>query len=51
MFEVNFTSGSNLNLTNLTNFTTDIVHLNLDTSEMEIKMNVSKMRVRNPFKF
>ena len=44
MFEVNVTSSS-LNLTNLANFTTDLVHLDLDTSELEIKMNVSKMIV------
>ena len=44
MFEVNVTSSS-LNLTNLANFTTDLVRLDLDTSELEIKMNVSKMRV------
>merc|ERR1712192_221206 len=43
MFEVNFSTSSNLNLTNLANFTTDLIHLDLDTSE--IKMNVSKMRV------
>ena len=49
MFEVSFTSSSSLNLTNLSNFTTNIVHLDLDASEMEIKMNVSKMRVINPF--
>ena len=44
MFEVNVTSSS-LNLTNLANFTTELVHLDLNTSELEIKMNVSKMRV------
>ena len=44
MFEVNVTSSS-LDLTNLANFTTDLVRLNLDTSELEIKMNISKMRV------
>ena len=44
MFEVNVTSSS-LNLTNLANFTTELVRLDLDTSELEIKMNVSKMRV------
>ena len=51
MFEVSFTSSSSLNLTNLANFTTNIVHLDLDASEMEIKMNVSKMRVKIPFQF
>jgi len=45
MFEVNFTSSNNLNLTNLANFTTDLVSLDLNTSELEIEMNVSEMRV------
>ena len=35
--------------TNISNFTTDIVRLDQDTSEMEIKMNVSKMRVNGSF--
>ena len=48
MFELNITSSS-MNLTNLTNFTTDLVRLNLETSELEIKMNVSNMRVSKSF--
>ena len=44
MFEMNVTSSS-LDLTNLANFTTDLVRFDLDTSELEIKMNVSKMKV------
>ena len=48
MFELNITSSS-INLTNLTNLTTDLVHFDLNTSELEIKMNVSKMRVIEPF--
>ena len=44
MYEVNFTS-SNLNLIDFANFTTDFVVLDLNRSELEIRMNISKMRV------
>ena len=44
MYEVNFTS-SNLNLIDFANFTTDFVDLDLNRSELEIRMNISKMRV------
>ena len=44
MVELYF-NNSKSNLTNLSNFNTNLVHVDLDASKLEITMDVAEMRV------